>query len=186
MAKHYIVVEDPEGTYYEGSLVDPLRAAKLTARGAVLLPVEPELFRLSGVGGYSKRAWGAGWPLDSVHPLAVAQLLLLCDPEHPGLHWCARLSRSDAAQASEGHVVQGSLRIAADTSQRTPHNLRLIPGDSPIDAGKLGKPDARGGWTVRGRATLQCASQGHYGLALYGMAPGLRVLWAAVSCTTDK
>ena len=189
--KQFIVVEDPKGTFYEGSIVDSRRAAQLEAQGVTLLPVMPEMFELSGVGGYFRRSWGAGFPLDTPHPVMAAPMMLYCDPEHPGLHWRARIEPSEAralvmASGDGLYNGQGGLRIAADSGQRTPHSSRLMPVGPNVDVTKLGKPDARGGWTVGGRATIQCASAGHYGFALYGNALGLRVLWAAMSVTTDK
>lgn len=188
MSDQYIVVEDPENRYFEGSLIDPKRAAPLQARGVAMLPCCPTLFGRSGAGGYFKRSWGAGWPLDAQHPMIAAQMVLFCGPEHPGLHWVARLAPSEEARINDesGFKVQGQLRIAADSGQRTPNNCRLTPVDRPIDCSRLGKPDARGGWTVRGKATIHCSSEAIYGFALYGHAPGLRVLWAAISCTVDR
>ena len=118
----------------------------------------------------------------------AAQLLLLCGPTQPGLHWCARLVASEDAgvRAKEGFKIQGSIRIASDTSQKTPYSAKVTPTSNPVDPSKLGEPDARGGWTIRGKATIACPSVGHYPFALYGHAPGLRVLWAAVSCTAER
>ncbi len=91
-AKQYIVVEDPENSYWEGALVDEQRAGQLRARGVALLPCLPDMFRRSGVGGYARRAWGAGWPLDSAVPRMVAPLTVYLAPE-AGTHvyWLARL-----------------------------------------------------------------------------------------------
>jgi hypothetical protein len=176
-----IVVEDPKGEYYEGSLVGRQRAIQLQARGVVLLPVEPDLFKLSGAGGYFRRAWGSGWPLDAAHAVMSCRMVLFCDPLHLNLHWAARLVSAEVSiPASQPH---GFLRISADTSQRTPHNVRLTPVGLPVDTRTLGPQDDRGGWTVGGRALMSCPGEGHYGMALYGHAPGMRILWAAVSVT---
>lgn len=181
----YVVIEDPEGRYYEGSLVEQSRAAQLTARGVAVLPLSGALMKISGAGGYVKRAWGAGWPLDTLHPVMAAQVLLYVDPTCSRVHWLARLVPSEASEqrAKEGVPPQGSLRIAADSSQRSPNAARLVPQDPTLDASRLGRPDARGGWTVGGKAALSCPVPGPAGFALYGHAPGLRVLWAAVSST---
>jgi hypothetical protein len=153
-----------------------------------LLPVVPELFRLSGAGGYFRRGWGAGWPLDGVHPVMSAQMVLFCDRDRTLLHWCARLAQTEESEARRlaGTRPQGQLRLAADTSQRTPHALKLTPQGPPVDVSQLGAPDARGGWLIQGKSTLACPGEGHYGLALYGYAPGLRVLWAAVTVTGQE
>lgn len=191
MSKQFVVVHDPENTYYEGSLVDPQRANQLRSRGVVLLPVDPELFKVSAAGGYFRRSWGAGWPLDAPHPVISAQLLIYCAPQYPQVHWVARLGLTEEATASGQDKyldAQGSLRMVCDSSQRTPYNAKLSPQDPPVDVGSLVKtPQAEGGgWVVGGRARVQCATEGHYGFGLYGHAPGLRVLWAAISATGER
>lgn len=187
--QHYIVIEDPENQYYEGSLVDPQTAIQLKARGVAVLPCEPNLFKLSGAGGYFKRAWGAGWPLDSMHPKMSAQTALFCDTQHRALHWAARLApTSDEVRELIGtpNGPVGTLRLAADTSQRTPNHAKLLPNGVAVDVRNLGKPDARGGWVVRGKATVSVMTEGVFGFALYGNAPGLRVLWCAVTTTQER
>jgi hypothetical protein len=175
-----IVVEDPKGEYYEGSLVTEQRAAQLRARGVAMLPVDPQLFKLSGAGGYFKRSWGAGWPLDTPYPVMAAKMILYCDQTHLQLHWLARLApQEDGKNLGAAH---GALRLAADTGQRA-NNMKLTPVGMPVDVRLLGEPDERGGWTVGGLSRIATPGDGHYGLALYGNAPGLTLLWAAVTNT---
>jgi hypothetical protein len=182
--EQWIVVEDPEGHYFEGSLVDAGKAQQLERRGVALLPVNPELFRQSGAGGYFKRAWGSGWPLDALHPKIHAPVVLFCDPDHVVLHWMARLTATPEFLNAGGSWT-GQLQIAVDTSQRTPFHAGLTDTGTAVSAKDLGTPDRDGGWTVRGRGTISCRTEGHHGFALYGYAPGLRVLWVAVSVTQE-
>ncbi len=188
MSEHdqYIVIEDPENQYFEGSLVEAQRAAQLEARGVALLPVVPDLFKKSAAGGFFKRAWGSGWPLDALHPKMTAQTTLFCDPYHKSLHWKARLVATDEFLALPAAQRQGQLQIVADTGQRTPYNASVVPVDKPVIIRELGAPDANKSWVVGGRATIACQVEGHYGFAIYGHAPGLRVLWTAVSVTLEK
>jgi len=182
MDTQHVVIEDPEGRYYEGSIVDPARARQLSARGACVLPFAGPLMKLSGAGGWVKRAWGAGWPLDTPHPAMTSQVLLYVEPTCRVVHWAARVVPHEEWREGDP-MPQGSLRLAADSSQRVPNATRVVPLDNPVDVSKLGKPDARGGWTVRGKASVACGLAGHYGFAVWGNAPSMRVLWAALSTT---
>ena len=183
MHKHHVVVDDPTGQYYEGSLVEPVRAEQLRTKGTALLPVDPNLFLSSGVGGYFRRGWGSGWPFVGAHPMMHAPLLLLCDERHTWLHWCARLVRSDA-----GPIQPGQLRIAADPGQHTAGRIAKLRIEGlPIDVQKLGPVDpARGGWVVGGTAALTIGAEGHYGFSLWGYAPGMSVVWVAASVVAPK
>ncbi len=181
MNDHHIVVSDPSNEYHAGSIIDISRARQLFATRAVIsLPVQPELFKMSGVGGYMKREWGAGFPLDAIVPRMFCPLTMYCSKEFSHLHWAARLVASET-----GRKHQGTLRLTADSSQASPLYQSLTEGGPPVDCSKLGTPDARGGWVVRGTAELQVQQPGHYAFAIYGAAPGLRVAWAAISLAAE-
>lgn len=178
MNNPHVVIEDPEGKFWEGELVDGQRVNELHARGVALLPVHPELFKLSGVGGFSKRSWGKGESLDGFVPRIVCPLTIhtLGDPFR-SIHWAARL---------EGKPGQGIARIAADAGRG--NMARAVVADdrfqaNAVDIAKLGRPDPAGGWTVYGRANLHVPGEGFYGLGLYGFAPGMRVVWLAATVT---
>ena len=179
---HYIVVEDPAAEYWDGSIVDSRRANILSTRGVVLLPVVPALMRLSGVGGYYKRAWGAGWPLASSPPKMHAPMTIYVVPEYRTVSWAARIMGEDDNRES----YQGQIRLAADGSQPHASNTAGVSGahNTPVDFGKLGPRDEYSGWVIRGEAQILTAGAGgHFGLALYGEGAGLRVVWAAASLT---
>ncbi len=177
----WVVVHDPEGKFWPGAVVDALRANQLRPRGVALLPVVPQLFKLSGVGGYAKREWGAGWPMDEAVPRIHSPLTMYCVGEHTKFHWLARLVADQRFGA--GATFDGSLRLAADHNQPNPLKVGLAPDPTrpSVDMRALGAPDVRNGWTVGGHATAKVPQDGHYGFGLYGSAPGLRVAWAAIS-----
>lgn len=188
----HVVVWDPSGEYWEGALVPPETGRVLQARAVATLPVEPRLLRRSAVGGYFRRSWGSGWPIGTAVPKMACPMMLHVVPgDGPltALNWCARLvpdSEESAYEIAEriekgGHLT-GALRLCADTGQQLVSSGGF--GSTPTTAiavDKLGKPDANGGWTVGGKATIQTMTGGHFGCALFGMMPGIAVAWAAVS-----
>lgn len=176
---HHVVVWDPMGSYWDGALVRAAQANILTQEGAALLPVVPEMLRMSGASGYAKRSWGAGIPLDASAPRFTAPLVLYCDPAHRGLAWRARLVLDPSFPPSQHH--EGTLRFASDGGQRIPQKATYSELGEPTPIRSLGPADPHGGWTVGGEGQVSVASEGHYGFAMYGYAPGLRVAWVAAS-----
>lgn len=183
---HRVVVWDPKGEFWEGSLVEERVARVLQERGVAMLPVVPELLRRAGVGGFHKRAWGSGWPLDFMAPRLVCPLTMFLSTALRTLHWVARLVPDDAHRqpASEGKTfTQGSVRLVGDSGQDHARMTTIANTTPAVDGAKLGKLDAEGGWTVGGDAEVNPSSDGFYGFGLYGTMPGVRVVWAAVSLT---
>jgi hypothetical protein len=193
--KDWIVVEDPTGEWWEGALTDAARARQLAGRGVVLLPVVPEFFRVSGVGGYFSRSFGSGFPLSRTVPMFAAPCTVALDSTKvqrvatgsivttSELHWRARLVPVGEAPES----LQGTIRMASDSAQSLARFAPVVPGTSGvIDVAKLGKPDERGSWMVGGKLQASCPSPGHYGFSLYGYAPGLAVAWVACSVTVGS
>ncbi len=187
---HKIVVWDPAGEYWEGSLVDDKVAAALVPRGVVLLPVQGDLLVRSGIGGFCKRAWGAGWPLNYIAPRMCCPLTIFipaaiaADSPPRTLHWAIRLvpEVGHVAAAKEGaRFTQGVIRIVADTSQAMARTSAIATQDPPHDGSKLGKLDEHGGWALMGCGRIHPQSDGYYGFGIYGTMPGVRVAWAALS-----
>jgi len=183
----HIVVVDPENEYWEGALVDDARAHQLRQRGVVMLPCVAELFRFSGVAGFAKRAWGAGWPLDTLHPTIVAPLTLYCPRAVRKVHWCARLvvDPDVAERLRQGEKLAGMIRFASDRGQQTPFYTGISSDQKPILAEELPPPDEGNGWILSGTGTVNVPQEGHYGFGLYGTAPGARVVWVAASMTVS-
>lgn len=188
--QHHIVVWDPANKYWEGAVVDAIRVNELRGRGVATLPCNPDLFRYAGTSGYSKRAWGAGWPLDTVVPSLVTPLTLYVPFDAPkNVEWAARLMPSGEAIArvEKGHAPSnGILRLAAAEMRGSQYRAVITDheGKNGVDISRLGKPDEQGGWTVYGRAQIHSSGEGCYGLALYGFAPGMRVAWLAATLST--
>lgn len=180
--QHFIVVHDPKGEYWEGSIVDANRARQLIAHRSVVLPVAPTLFHV-GNGGYSKRAWGAGYPIGFNVPRMLCPLALFCTKEFTKVNWAARLVVEDELleRVKRGEKLEGMLRFAADTGSPTPHYATYSSEEKPLLINALGKPDVEGGWTIGGSGKINIPIEGHYGFALYGMAPGIRVQWSAAA-----
>jgi len=178
-AKYHVVVWDPEGEFWDGSLVDGQRAHRLAERGVCVMPVNPDLFRMSSVGGYSKRSWGAGVGMDKLVPELVCPLTVYVNPEVRGLYWKARLVR-DVTQ-TRWKQAEGVLRFVPDSGQRTPTKAAYTDLTPPVMVRNLGPEDAHGGWTIGGHGVVSPQSEGHCGFGMYGMAPGLRIIWVAAT-----
>jgi hypothetical protein len=196
----YIVVDrwtnnriDPTclGEWWEGALVDDARARQLEARGVVLLPVIPDLFSKSGVGGFHKRSWGSGWQLDTLAPRIICPMTMFCSTRYTTLNWVTKIILSvdlldrlkqQANSADPSNVLWGFLKICPDSSQAIPSQLGLVPkNDVFIKDLAVSDLTEDGAFVVRGTAKLSVPSEAHYGFGLYAMAPGLRVVWAAIS-----
>lgn len=181
MNKH-IVVWDPKNEYWEGALVASDKLPALKARGAVTLPVEEGL--LAKGAGYAKRAWGAGFPLTSNVPRLACPLSMLVFREHRMIHWAARVMSDadyDAAMKNPEFRPGGMIRFVGDGSRELTHHLHITPVTPVIETNSLGPKDERNGWTINGRGEVNPHLDGHCGFALYGYAPGLRVVWLAAS-----
>lgn len=192
-SRHHVVVWDPEGSYWEGAVVDGDKAGRLGQRGVVTLPCLPQLFEQSGVGGFSKRAWGAGLPLDSLAPRLVAPLAMFMPDTgqavHPtrGLHWRARLVLDvrEGVRPPTRPLFDGVIRFTSDSSQRSNTKCTYQElSQRAFTARDLGPADAHEGWTVGGEGIVSAPGEGHYGFALWAGAPGLRVVWVAATLVT--
>ncbi len=186
MNKQQIVVWDPEDRYWEGSLVEPQVATAIRQRGGASLPVDASMFALSGIGGYMRRGWGAGWPLDNLAPQSVCPLALYVTPDHRVIHWVARLVPSEALAArsrEQAPDAPGSIQLMSVAARANTMKLGLSSRTELRRTRDLGPTDSHGGWLVRGEVSVNPTSEGVASFSLYGTAPGLRVAWAAVSAT---
>jgi len=181
---HYIVVEDPENEFWEGSIIPREKARALSARGLIALPYEPSLSHV-GNGGFQKRSWGGGYPLDYMVPRMTAPLTLFCTKSFLHLTWRARIMPQDVLieRVRKGEKLEGMLRFAADTGSPTAYVATITSKENPLYVKDLGKLDDFDGWVIGGTAQINIVQEGHYGFALYGMAPGVRVIWAAATAT---
>lgn len=180
MSQHNIVVWDPEGKYWEGSLVGEAQATVIRGRGGVALPVDPELFKVSGIGGYFRRGWGAGWPCDHGVPKMFCPMTIYVTPEHRQLHWAARLIPEDDRIAS-GIQGPATMTIMGYPARANTHCATITPTVGLRPLRELGAVDAHGGWNLVANAIANPAVEGNHAFALYGAAPGVRVAWAALT-----
>lgn len=182
-----IVVWDPTGKFGEGTIISRSREQELRAFGCATLPCRPELFSLTGASGYSRRAWGAGWPLNEGVPKLVCPLAMFVAFGAPrSLEWCARLIPDDQALArvkANQPAAQGFLRLASMEQRGTMMRAAVVE-ELSVDVSNLRHPDAHGGYTVYGRVGLHVQTEQAIGLGLYGFAPGMRVQWLAATLTT--
>lgn len=196
MQDYWVVVDDPAGDWLEGSVVDANRAQQLRARGTCVLPFDPGLARQCGVGGYMRRGWGAGYPIDSSLPRMHCPLTVFTTPDKSSIHWAVRLEPSKEVRdqvrallsqqdAPDDTGILGSIQLAADPSQPLQVRAGLEHAGSPVHMSSLGRPDERGGWTVVRHAQAIFAASGAYGFGIYGWAP-LRVAWAAISIVAKE
>lgn len=179
-----VVVWDPAGKYWDGSLVGDAVVQQIKGRGGVCLPVDPALFSLSGVGGYFKRAWGAGYPCDHGVPRMFCPMSLYMSTDYRVLHWAARLvpDEAHARRASEvGVEGPGTISIMSYPARANTYAAPVTPVTQVQPLNLLGVVDERGGWTIGGRAHVNPSIEGNHAFALYGTASGLRVVWAAIT-----
>jgi len=177
----HVVVWDPQGKFWEGSLIEDERAAQLDARGVVSLPVEASLFARSGVGGFMKRAWGAGWRLNFNIPKLSCPLCMYVRPDMHRVCFAARLVLDEQTPTDPSGLL-GSLRFVTDSGQPSAQLGGYIADPKcVIDVSQLGPMDEHGGWSVKGEGKLFAQSDGYVGTGIYGSAPGLRIAWAAVA-----
>lgn len=183
---HHIIVWDPKGEYWEGSLVDDQKASILGHRGVTSLPVDAAFLTRAGVAGYHKRAWGAGWPLDFISPRMVCPLTMYCLSTMHNLHWAIRLVPDSphvpAAKAGKPFTT-GQLRLAGDGNGTHGHHTTVKSEQPTIEAARLPALDEHTGWTIEGVSQVNPSVDGFYGFGLYGTLPGIRVAWAAISLT---
>jgi hypothetical protein len=178
----WVVVDDPDGEWRDGSLVKLQGARVLFARGIVLLPVDTNLLRQSGVGGYAKRAFGSGVPLDFAQPRLSCPISVFATPLHRSLRWAIQLvaGKEIEGRIERGEPFTGSISLSGDSSQRGSHHAGVRQTNPILQAADLGAPKD-GGWVVTGFADVSLAAEGVHGFAIYGNMPGVRVAWVAAS-----
>lgn len=175
----HIVIDDPNGENYEGSLVDDLTAKILMGKDVVVLPIAEHLLLRTGIGGFFKRAWGSGIPMSSHAPSSIAPMTIFVDTEIDTINWAIRIVPDvDMPNVKE---FNGLLRLMIDSSQPNGGSISHVREHFALN--DLGAPDARGGWTLRGSYVVKAYGAGFMGLSVYGTAPGLRVLWSAITAS---
>lgn len=184
MASKHIIVWDPRKKAWPGSLLTDNHARALEQQGVVSLPCDPRMFMVCGAGGFAKREWGAGWPLDSGSSRFHAPLTIFATPEHRRLYWAARLMPDSTEDWQK--KLSGKIQFATQVQQGTQVVANWSPDSPPTPPiESLGPPDAAGGWTLRGAGYVRVQHATMYGFAFYGVAAGARLIWAAASVSVD-
>lgn len=180
---NHVVVWDPEGRYWEGSLVDQHVAATIRGRGGVVLPADASLFQVSGCGGFFKRAWGAGWPCDFAVPRMFCPMTLFLTKDHRVIHWAARLVPDERHQTAENGPPDspGTIQIISVPARANLYQAAITPRTNAKSIREFGPVDSEGGWSIGGHAYATVMNEGNHSFGLYGSGSGVRVAWAAIS-----
>jgi hypothetical protein len=187
-----IVVEAGVGSkWLEGDVLDEVVGAQASGEGDVTLPVDADLLKRSGIGGYFRRSWGRGIVAASGLPSHVVPITMYLSSKHRHIEWAARLGVEEMqahrylTELRKGaHVdIDGSLRLAADGSQPSPAQVGVkASGNEGTTLRGLSIRDLESKTVlIRGTAEVFVPQSGYYGLSLYGRAPGFRVMWVAAS-----
>lgn len=181
----WIVVEDLERKYFEGELLDTVRAKQAESWGAVVLPIDVALSKRSGVGGYYRRAFGEGLPMagNAMIPRAVGQMTLFLAQGSHKLTWKARVVPEAATLPGwiAGSTYEGSIRIIPDGSQESPFRFGLGNQNAHDMRAVLTTARTPQGLVISGDADVTVPQDGLYGVALYGRVAGFRLRWLAAS-----
>jgi hypothetical protein len=175
--KHAVVIHDSKRELFEGEILSGNAVGVAVARGVVVLPVEVDLLRRSGLSGWSKRSYGRGWKYDAIAASRGCPLVIHVAPQFPILEWRARL-----VVDGDG-PPHGALRFAADTASVNASATGIMPETGAVQMADLGAPDADGGWFIGGRGRASIPADLSLALQLYGQVGGARVSWFAVSQT---
>lgn len=182
MERVHVVAWDPRGQLREGEVLDGNNAVAIArGQGVVLMPVDKDLAN-QAVTGYFYRGWGnRGWEFNRMEGGRGSPLLLFVHAGRPWLHWAVRIER-----VPNGGEPHGLLRMTTDSSRgANTMSGGLSAVEAPINVGALGEPDQQGGWVRTGRVQMSNSGSGYLALSLAGACQGVRVMWGAVSQTTQ-
>lgn len=171
-----------------GSIVEAGRGVELAESRSEIatLPVDERMLSLGPIHGYFRRDWGLpGIAFRDMKPLKDAPMLMWVTPDLPYVHFAARII------ADEKKRPRGILRLSPFPSATGAftggigavgmHDLNLdelnIPGQT-IEEGT--------GWILRGRVGLSVQVDGYLACCLNGVADGVRVLWTAVTQSSEE
>lgn len=188
MNEYEVVVHDPSGKYWDGSLVLTASSGMLRSEGGITLPIDAKQVTQGGASGWYKRAWGAGWPLDYPTPQLACRMLLSVPQGESVVHWAAMLMAGpDVLKMIEepnklSMLGHGTVSLTSDQQQSLLTGT-YAPGTQPVSLKALEKELKAGKGTciVRGQGSFRAERAGVHGFAVFGSMPGMRVAWAAVS-----
>lgn len=175
-----------------GALIEePERAAAARRGGAVLLRVDRArhvLAPTNGASGWAKREFGHTGirPPESV-PSRFCPIAIWIDPSTPFVHWAVELMDVEPDPEMPG----GTLRLAADTSQRgtiAPEagSQGPVVGVSQLAWTEHGRDETGLFAVAQGVLRAQVSIEGLLGLSLYGAGTGFAVRRIAVSASASE
>jgi hypothetical protein len=172
--KHGVVIESP--TLPEGALIDMDRAPNSQLDGTIILPVNPDMIVRSGIGGYTKRSFGGGYPLPIGIPTHISPITIFVDSNASSIHWAIKLRK-----LTKNEPATGRLQFTADTKQLCNSSAAITYNGSPATSlESLQEED--GSWLMRGEARLNIAAvPGYLGFGIYGSGQNIAVAWLAAS-----
>lgn len=180
--RQFIVVWDPSGDFWEGSVIPQEQASIIKSRGGAVLPCDTRFFRRAGVAGYMRRGWGAGWPLEHHNPMPFCPMTVFLTPQHKEVYWTARIVPADVGRVKETPgILAGTIQLSPDSNQSPQFQTGMMPDSERISVRDLGAIDQYDGWTISGRARIMPTVENYFGFTLYGACPGIRVVWTAMS-----
>lgn len=188
MSEYEVVVHDPTGTYWDGSLIQSTMKSMLATKGGVSLPIDAKTVTQGGASGWYKRAWGAGWPMDYPSSQLACRMLLAVPQGECVVNWAAMLVAGppieEMLKVPDKLALMGNgiLSLASD-QQPSLQTATYTPTTQPVGLKGLEKDLRAGKGTciVQGRGAVRAERSGVHGFAIYGTMPGMRVAWAALA-----
>jgi hypothetical protein len=168
---HFIVVSESSGPYCTGEVVFGANREKFGS-DVDLLPVDEDLALQSGpVDGYFRRDWGRGVAFASGRGERRCPMVLRAYDRRAYIHWAARL-------IPLGPDPSGQIRLSGDGSGGFESGIAPVVVPGRLESLIL---DGKGGVTIHGTCELASSPGALVGLALYGAAREVAVVWSAVS-----
>jgi hypothetical protein len=174
----FVTVWDPSGSLAVGELVDGVAAVTVAKarKGVVLLPADPQVL-YSASPGFGYRPWGKGWLYDNVTPERGCPMMIAVT-EQTWLYWAVQV-----LPIRDGEPMTGQLRMIGNGAAGGMMGL-----SQDVRARTLAEysPGPKGGLVIGGRCAIGVQSPGMLGLSVHGIGRNVRVLWSAVSVTSEK
>lgn len=177
----YVAVHDPKRNVPIGTLLEAAPAQRAEMAGVVVLPVDPDLVpqrSMHPLGGFTAREWGqGGWLFDKGAGERGCPMLLHAPPDRTFLNWACGVYVPDGASRPDRLQLAGDPTVSASFRSQ---------GFQVLDPGHWeSAPGATGHWILQGRSRFAAAEVSILALCLHGVARGARVLWSAVSLSSQ-
>lgn len=171
-----------------GTVLDADKSVHLMESRAEVatLPVEEGLLEQGAAHGYFRRDWGPGVGFTGMRPVRGCDMLLWVRPDIAYLHFAAFLVHDRAQERKPRGIVR--LTSAGNSTGSFVGGISAV-GMRDLDLGEL-EPDASDAapatWILRGRVGVGVQVEGFLSCCLQGVAEGVRVLWTAVTQSSQE